>query len=446
MSVWYLRSTTGSDSNNGTTWALAKATLAGALAVAAAGDTIYVSQAHAEAAVTSPWNMLGTNASPLRVVCGNDGAQPPTAIATSASISSTTTNPVGWGAESFYVYGVTFNAGAGGVNAGFYFGNQSPDSKKAQYRKCQFINIATGGNCPWAMGATSNNAPLHVEWLDCNIQAANASNTILITDAYFHWRGGAVLSGTAMTSLVSPSNDAPRSGNFIIEGVDLSLIGTTCDIVAAGAAGFYKGIVRNCILPTSWTGNLAASMVAPGQRMEMYNCDSGATNYRLFIQQFEGSVRDETTKVKTGGASDGTTPLSWKMATTSNANYPSQSLYSPEVVQWNALTGSVRTVTVDFLHDNVTGLNNNDIWLEVQYLSATGTPLGTFVDSAPDVLTAGSACASSSATWTTTGLTNPNKQKLVVTFTPQEKGFIHAKVHMGKASYTVYVDPLLQVT
>jgi len=179
----------------------------------------------------------------------------------------------------------------------------------------------------------------------------------------------------------------------------------------------------------------------------MYNCDSADTNYRLWIEDYSGSIKHETTLVKTGGASDGTTPLSWKMATGADAEYPTIILKSGEIVRWNETTGSAITVTVDILHDSVTNLKDNEIWLEVMYLGTSGVPLGAFVDDAvADVLAAAADQAASSATWTTTGMANPNKQKLEVTFTPQEKGFIHAVVHMAKASYTVYVDPVQQVS
>jgi hypothetical protein len=46
----------------------------------------------------------------------------------------------------------------------------------------------------------------------------------------------------------------------------------------------------------------------------------------------------------------------------------------------------------------------------------------------------------SSESWTTTGLTTPVKQKLAVTFTPQEKGVIMWRVVLSKPSVTVYVD------
>ncbi len=73
MAVIYLRSTDGSDADNGSTWALAKATLAAALTAAGAGGTVYVSQVHAETqagamTLTSP----GTEASPVRVICARN--------------------------------------------------------------------------------------------------------------------------------------------------------------------------------------------------------------------------------------------------------------------------------------------------------------------------------------------------------------------------------------
>jgi hypothetical protein len=39
-------------------------------------------------------------------------------------------------------------------------------------------------------------------------------------------------------------------------------------------------------------------------------------------------------------------------------------------------------------------------------------------------------------------LTNPNAQKLAVTFTPQQAGYIHCRVMVAKASATYYVDPM----
>ena len=112
-----------------------------------------------------------------------------------------------------------------------------------------------------------------------------------------------------------------------------------------------------------------------------------------------------------------------------------------------SLTGSPITVTVEILRDSATALTDAEIWLEVSYLSASGTPLGAVARNiAADVFTTPANQASSSETWTTTGMSNPNTQALAVTFTPQMAGFLMARVMLAKASTTVYVDPKLTVT
>jgi hypothetical protein len=103
-------------------------------------------------------------------------------------------------------------------------------------------------------------------------------------------------------------------------------------------------------------------------------------------------------------------------------------------------TGSPVSQTFELLTDNVT-LNNNDAWIEYSYLGSSSTPLGTFSTTAPDILATGSALTTSTATWTTTGLTTPVTQKIVITFTPQLKGVYSAKLKVAKASTTLWLNP-----
>lgn len=135
------------------------------------------------------------------------------------------------------------------------------------------------------------------------------------------------------------------------------------------------------------------------------------------------------------------------MTSTADAEWNHQTLDSPEIVRWNETVGSAITATIEILHDSATNIQDDEIWMEMQYLGTSGVPLSLFVDdAAADYLATPADQADSSASWTTTGMTNPNTQKLSVTFTPQEKGFIHAVVKLAKASYTVYVDPKITVS
>lgn len=445
MPTIYVRSTDGLDTDNGTTWALAKATLAGAAAIDAAGDTIYVSDNHAESnGATQNIALAGTLASPVKVLCADDAAEPPTASATTATAATT-------GAFGFaftgtgYVRGIAFTAGSGsngGSGEANIRMNQSSTSATLVFENCDFILGTTATSQQIVVGSSGDNVAHATRWVNCDVKFANASQNISIRRTFFQWDGGSLLSGgTSPTTLFSAS---AAHSSCQISGLDLTNAGQSINLFAAGVNG--RRVIRNSKLPANWNGSLASGTFVSGERVEMYNCDSADTNYRIWIEDYAGDLYSETTIVRSGGATDGTTPISWKLVSTANAEFPLPTFDTPEIVRWNDTTGSAITVTVEIVTDNVT-LKDDEIWLEVQYLGTSTRPLSTFAsDCKTDPIPAGVNQTTSSVTWTTTGLTTPTKQKLSVAFTPQEKGFIHAVVKLARASTTVYVDPVLTVT
>jgi len=309
------------------------------------------------------------------------------------------------------------------------------------YKNCSF-QIANSHpfsdiNC----GGISGGAYYNISWDNCTVKFAAVWQTVCIVQCRFDWSGGSVLAGgTTPTGLFTFIGDG---GVCDIAGVDFSNLDTGFNLFVPTAHP-AKVVIRNCKLPSGWTGILGVP-TAPSQRYVMYNCDAGDTNYKLWVSDYAGSVRDETTIVRTGGASDGTTALSWNMTSSADAEYPVVVLRAPEIVIWNETTGSAKTVTVEIVTDNVT-LTDAEAWIEVQYLGTTGFPLALFAsDSVADVLATPANQTTSTETWTTTGLTTPVKQKLAVTFTPQEKGFFGVTPCLAKASTTMYVCPKLTV-
>jgi hypothetical protein len=134
------------------------------------------------------------------------------------------------------------------------------------------------------------------------------------------------------------------------------------------------------------------------------------------------------------------------MATNSTNSSWTHPLESFPIVAWNDNSGSSKTATVEILTDSASALNNDDVWLEIEYLGDSGSPLASFANnSKASIVASNAAQTSSSATWTTTGITNVMKQKLQITFTPQQKGVVKAVVKLAKASCTVYVDPVLSI-
>lgn len=430
------------------TWANATIDLQRASAGTAAGDTVYISNNHAESnSSAQTFTGSGTNASPVLLLCGNDSAEPPTSLATTATVTTTGANAITLNRASYW-YGTTFISGAGialnGTNV----------NATQRYENCSFQTTYAGSG-GLITTASAQNVLMKTSLYNCTFKFAHANNAVSVFgDTTIE--GGSVLSGsTTPTSIFKMAADR-SGGTFLCSGFDFSNCASTVNLCSPVGVAPAKMVFRDCKLPASWSGLLvAAGSVGLGQRYEMYNCDSTDTNYRLWVEDYCGSIKSETTIVRTSGASDGTTALSWKMATSSTAQYPLQRLESPEMHAWNSTLSSV-AVTVEIVHDtNVAGgqgagtgsrFQDNEIWLEVMYLGTSGYPLGTWIsDCKADVLATAADQADSSEAWTTTGLTTPQKQKLSVTIVPAEVGYIVAKVVMAKASKTIYVCPKLTV-
>jgi hypothetical protein len=225
-----------------------------------------------------------------------------------------------------------------------------------------------------------------------------------------------------------------------LEGVDLSVLGSGKTLVAAGGAA-KRFTFKDCKLGSSVT--VAASPTSPGGgETLLIRCDSGDTNYRTEKYRYEGTQTTETTIVRTGGASDGTTPISWKIITTANSKR-----YMPfeciPISIWNETVGSPIDITVEGIWGSGSVPTNADIWMDVEYLGTSGFPLGNFVSSAPaDQLAAGTNLTASSETWggSTTDF------KLEATITPEEKGPITVYIKVALPSSTFYIDPKITVS
>jgi hypothetical protein len=170
--------------------------------------------------------------------------------------------------------------------------------------------------------------------------------------------------------------------------------------------------------------------------VDVINCDSGGTNYRNERYRYEGTLTTETIIVRSGGASDGATPVSHKIVTSANSKWP-QPFESFPLAIWNDTVGSAVTATVYGIWGGGAVPNNDDIWIEAEYLGSSSSPQGSLVSSGKvNGLASGSAAASDASSWggSTTAF------KMSVTFTPQQKGLIYITVKAAKASSTFYID------
>ena len=175
-----------------------------------------------------------------------------------------------------------------------------------------------------------------------------------------------------------------------------------------------------------------------------------ALNYTFEKFSYTGTETAEITTVRSGGASDGTTPVAKKIVTNtgSRVEHPFECI---PITVWNETVGSAITLTVQAIWGVGTAPNyptNANIWIEVEYLSNASYPI-TSVSSGglATVLSTPVAYSVAGSGWTGLGGT-PTSFAMSRTFTPQMKGpiTVRVKAALQGATTTFYVDPKVIIT
>jgi hypothetical protein len=113
-----------------------------------------------------------------------------------------------------------------------------------------------------------------------------------------------------------------------------------------------------------------------------------------------------------------------------------------DIMFWNETLNALN-LACEVVSDGVT-FKDDELWMEVDAMTNSGTPWGSITkDRISTILTTPANQTTSSETWTTTGLTTPTKQKLEVSVTPAEKGWVRCRICLAKPSSTVYICPLI---
>lgn len=413
----------------------------------AAGDNVYVAKISVEtaaAAINSPGTSVSVQNSLINVICvDSTGSVPPVSanLGTGASVSATTSNQLFLfnltGGASYY-RGISFSSTA---NSGLATTGASYIQLK--FEACNFTLANNAANTFQINNATQGGL-YFVEWVNTTITFSNVGQYIFVCGGMFTWRNtvSAVL-GTVPTVLFNPSAATPGPTVIICEGVDLSAVNTT--IFGASSNGAVaSGYLINCRLNASVT--VAATPLRRGEDYYLINCDSGATGYRNEKYNYDGTLKTETTIVRSGGAIDtsGGTSYSHKITTTANCGkvFPFAGL--PFDI-WVDITGSSKTATIEMVNDGTT-FTGADLWFEAEYLGNASYPLGSMATSGiADILAVGTSYSTSSETWTTTGLSSPVKQYAQITFTTQIKGYVRITPKVAKVSKTLYICPKVAV-
>lgn len=410
----------------------------------AAGDIFWEGDNHAETQTTAMTNTSpGTNALPCYIYCVDHTKTSPATGDLLATATVTTTGNSAMSISGFhYWYGTIFSAGSGAVSAALNVGTGATYWQR--YDSCSFRKLGTSGSTSAInIGQSSANAQSLIEWNNCTVQFGSTGDSMALTRCQFTWKGtsSAILGAAFPTTFMQTSNNV--FGMMTFDGVDLSALGSGKTLIALSTQALFL-LLAGCKLGASVT--IASSPTAhTGGKCDLVNCDSGTVTSRQERYWYQGTQVIETTDVRTGGASDGTTPISWKITSTANSTWTSPYQAFPIAI-WNSTAGSSVTATVEIMNDGTT-LNNDDIWMEVQYFGSASSTLVSFAnDTKANNLATGSALTTSVASWTTSGISSPVTQKMAVTFTPQLAGYIYATVYVAKVSKVIYVDPLITLS
>lgn len=445
MANWYVRSAgtasgargacgwNASNAANGTIYATVAACLAASPAPAA-GDIICVADDHQETTAGGlTYTLPGTLSAPNYILsCDYTAAAPQNALyAQSASSGSINASSTIIFAGSLFAYGLVLEASAGWTIA------NANDNHQA-YTACNFVTTGSGTGPRFTVGTATTADAVIVTFTGCNWTFANAAQGIRLENGRISITGGSIgASGTAITNVFLGG-----SGLAFVEcrGVDLSAV-TGAIVADYDAVHLFQFI--NCKPPSSVTWNAASAASHP--RVDTFDCDSAGTNYVSGRFSGNGLHQIDTTHYRTGGCSIEGTPLGWNVTTPASLTswvFPFES--QPLCVMCDS-TGS-HSVSLYLLGPS--GLNNDDVWIEVIYNGSSSSSIGTVdTSTTKSNVTAANAALTTdpagTASWnSTSGITGPTAYKITTgTLSIAQKGIIQVRLKVAKPGLTIYVDP-----
>lgn len=409
-----------------------------------AGNVCFFSSTHAEtnSAATTVNFVSGTNANPtyhLSVDATASATSAGCTLLSGASVSTTGASNLTIGQNSAnytaYMYGFTFNAGSAANSASLTTLNANT-STFLYYDTCT-LNLANSNAASVITLGYSAGGYVGASYYNCTFTFGSTSQHIVVQEGEQEIVNGTFANSGSVPTTLFKNGSGGTNMLLRVRDSDLSAItGTLLAFASPPPSGRFS--IENSKLGAAVTMTSGTLNNQGSYTFKLHNCDSGSKNYRFYEKNYMATIQQETTTIHTGGATDGTTPISWNIATSANTTFAAPYV-SPEIVIWQDTTGSSKTATVEIA--GASTLTNGDIWMEIEYLGNASFPIASVANNRKSsIVAANSNVTSSGASW---GGSPASTQKLQITFTPQMKGPIKARIFVAKPSITVYVEPLI---
>jgi hypothetical protein len=383
--------------------------------LANSGMTVYVGDDHAE---TSSANIFITPLVSCSIVCVDHTVSLPAGasnIKTTATITASSGGGLTYSVFSvsaginIYAYGIQFiHSAAGGT-----LSIANVNGTRIKCEQCVF-SYTSSGTSPFQLGY-QNPAGGYLELTGCTFHFSQAAQYLALNGSQMLVKN-CTMTGTSPTTGIK-GNSGLGGGAAVFEGCDFSnwasnLLGGP-DLAASTV---FKDCKLNSGVTIVLTGDSTLSMSGC---IDITRCDSGGTNYRNERHHWSAAETTSTNVVRTGGASDGATPISHRITTTTNltaANIIAAAFFPAiPMVIWNAVTGSNRNVTLYGIANDSRVPNNDEVWFDVEYLGSASSPQGSFASGTKsNILATGTALTANTSAWDSAATARANTTAYVV--------------------------------
>lgn len=428
------------DNSDGLTWATAFTAFQTAADAIPDGDTIWVQSDHTNAQASDTWLFSTDPALPNLVISVNTTTnEPPVAgdyEAGAAVTASGSSDVIIQGHVKFYGFSAT-------IGDDFSLSQIDMDV----YWQDGTITIS-GTSALFAVGHDDGRNKIHFKNMTLNFSSGGAATGFQASSGEFIWEGGTLShSGTDP----SPALFLTNVNNGILRWSGLTMTDIEpFPLIDVSDGRAVKAELHHCLLHANFVFT-TGTMVDIGAEFLLKGCDDTTGNklYRMEYENFYGTVEEDIANVvTTGGATDGTNKISWKMVSNENASEHHEPLISPPIVAWVDATGST-TFTVQGILAGGTILQNDEIWLGIEFLGSAASPISSistdgFDAAGTNPLGTAADQATSSTAWTEV-LASEVEFELVVTATVNRVGPVICRVYLAKPSTTAYIDPKVTV-
>lgn len=457
MTVYYLSSVDGVDTTGagkGESWDEAWATFEYAVetgigSTAGGPHVLLVDSAHSES-VGATYTV--TFAQDLRVISVNRASSNAPLAGASIGVQATNYRVDFAGAYDVYVYGLNVYNGTNATAAAYIFANFT-DGGHFEFESCTFwLRGSNSTSTALVLGSAGGSATgnTYTKLKNCTIKFGQVTHGIQIRGQGFIELEGCTLDsgGTAPTTLFIPSTN---NGTIVrCEGCDFGFA-TTNLVGDAVGLGTLHYTFTNCEIGASTVMVAPTSVLNKGQTsVWMFNCASGDTHYSFYHgDAFGETYATDDVYAADGARFDGLRRLSWQIVTRAN----NCSYYTPYVSPWmdqynNKIGVSFTPYLECYRAGNASAYTDAEVWSEVSYQgNSNSTQSKIASDRVTPLASATAQTASSKVVQDWTGSSAPAaffKLGPSDAITALESGHIRARICVGLAGATVYVDPLIR--